>query len=212
MNMNNNIKIDNNIGDNKKRKSLWPYLFLLTILLFFCVFGMTYSIYYGDDLPNQEVDTGKIVFTYSDVDKAGSGILLEDATPISDIQGKVMTGKNQYFDFYVTATTYSSKLKYMILINKDNSSTLSNDSVRMYLTKVMGSYEEELVLDTFSNLKIENINDKDYYVLYENTLDSNLVNHSESYRLRMWLDEDSINYYNKTFSIKVDVYAYQIEG
>ena len=77
---------------------------------------------------------------------------------------------------------------------------------------MMGSCEEEKVFTNFSSLKKEVINNKDYYVLYEKTLDEGLKNYNESYRLRMWLKEDSKDYEDKMFSIKVDVYAYQVEG
>lgn len=123
-----------------------------------------------------------------------------------------MVGKNQYFDFYITATTKKAKLLYKLLINKNEQSTLSDKNIQIYLTQMMGSYEEEKVFTNFSSLKKEVINNKDYYVLYEKTLDEGLKNYNESYRLRMWLKEDSKDYEDKMFSIKVDVYAYQVEG
>ena len=123
-----------------------------------------------------------------------------------------MVGKNQYFDFYITATTKKTKLLYKLLINKNEQSTLSDKNIQIYLTQMMGSYEEEKVFTNFSSLKKEVINNKDYYVLYEKTLDEGLKNYNESYRLRMWLKEDSKDYEDKMFSIKVDVYAYQVEG
>ena len=88
----------------------------------------------------------------------------------------------------------------------------SDKNIQIYLTQMMGSYEEEKVFTNFSSLKKEVINNKDYYVLYEKTLDEGLKNYNESYRLRMWLKEDSKDYEDKMFSIKVDVYAYQVEG
>lgn len=205
------VKIDSNQEKQSKSHYL-TYLFFFAILLFFCVFGITYSVYYGDGNSDQEIDTGKIIFTYSDVGQAGNGILLNDALPISDAIGKSMVGKNQYFDFFVSASTNKKPLLYKILINKDQNSTLSNQNVNLYLTQVMGSYEEEVVLTNFSDLKEEVINQKKYYVLYEKELESNLENYNESYRLRMWIKEDAYNYENQFLSIKIDVYAYQLEG
>lgn len=208
----------NSVNKEKKTEeeehSLWqymPYLLLFTILLFFCVFGITYSIYKGDSGSDNEIVTDQIIFSYSDVDKVGNGIFIQDAIPISDDMGKAMTGKNQYFDFYITASTKKSKVFYQLLVNKDEESTLSNNNVRIYLTKMLGSYEEELVLDNFSNLKQKKVKNKDYYVLYEKTLSESLENYSDSYRLRMWVAEDATNYENQKFSIKIDVYAEQVE-
>lgn len=205
-----NKELDSDQEQESKRR-YWPYLFLFAILLFFCVFGITYSIYYGEEDPDHEIDTGQIVFTYSDVGQAGNGILLEDAMPISDAVGKSMVGTNQYFDFYITATTDNVNILYKLLVNKSQKSTLDNSNVRLYLTQVMGSYEQEKVLTDFSDLRLENINKKDYYVLYEKELEKGLKDYNESYRLRMWIKENARNYENKFFSIKIDVYAYQVE-
>lgn len=204
-----NQEQDFNQSEQKKR-SYWPYLFLLAILLFFCVFGITYSIYF-DDQDEHELNTGKIAFTYSDVGQAGNGILLEDAYPMSDTIGKAMVGSKQYFDFFVTATTDKTNLLYQILINKDENSTLDDDQVRIYLTQVMGSYEQEKLLSNMSDLVIKNIDNKEYYVLYETVLQKNLKNYIDSYRLRMWVKEDAQDYEEKYFSIKVDVTASQVK-
>lgn len=205
----NQKQISNQEEGDKKR--YWPYLFLLALLLFFCIFGITYSIYYGNN-EDQEVSTGQIIFSYSDVGQASNGIILGDAYPTMDAVGKAMVGKGQYFDFFVTASTTKTNLLYKILLNKDEQSTLSDSKVRIYLTKVMGGYEEEVFFGDFSDLTLENINKKQYYVLYEKVLDKNLKDYSDSYRLRMWIKDNSENYEQQFFSIKVDVQAYQVKG
>lgn len=207
--------MDNNVNSDQKNNSSDKnryiiYLLLFVILTFFCVFGITYSIYKPDS-GNQEIETGNIVFSYSDVGQSGNGILLKNALPISDEYGKVMVGSNQYFDFSITASTKSANVHYKLLLAKDEISTLDNNNVRIYLTQLFGGYEKELVISNFSELKKEVINSKTYYVIYEKTLDEKLENYSDVFRLRMWLKEDATDYYNQTFSLKVDVYAYQVE-
>ena len=197
--------------DEDEKTSYWPYLFLFTIIMFFCVFGISYSIYRGDDPSDSEIDVGNIIFTYSDVNQGGSGILLKNAFPTTDTVGKAMVGRGQYFDFYITANTKSSDLEYKLLINKSSSSTLKDNNVRIYLTQVMGSYEKELVLTDFSSLKTERILGKDYYVLYVKRLASSENTYNDSYRLRMWVKKDAIDFQNQYFSIKVDVNASQVE-
>lgn len=213
MDNNNLVNKQEDMSSNQEQQTkgrYWTYLFLLAILLFFCVFGITYSIYYGVDDENHEIDTGQIVFTYSDVGQFGNGILLENAMPVTDAVGKSMVGTNQYFDFYITASTINTNILYKILVNKNQNSTLDNSNVKLYLTQVMGSYEQEKVLTNFSDLKLENINNKDYYILYEKELEKGIKNYNESYRLRMWIKEDASNYENQFFSVKIDVYAYQV--
>lgn len=210
----NQKEVDEQIDNQQEEESkgrYWPYLFLFSILLFFYIMGITYSFYNNSGGGDHQIETGQIVFTYSDIGQVGNGIMLQDAMPTSDAVGKSMVGTNQYFDFYITATTANSNIFYKLLVDKNKKSTLNNNNIRLYLTQVMGGYEQEKVLTDFSDLKLEKINDKDYYILYEEVLDKGLKDYSQSYRLRMWIKEGARNYENQFFSIKVDVYAYQVE-
>lgn len=196
--------------DEKKIIFYFPYLLIFTILMFFSVFGITYSVYKGD-LDDNEINTDQILFTYTDVDKVGNGIYLKNAVGIPDKLGKMMVGSKQYFDFFVTATTNKRNIMYYVLVNKEDKSTLQNENVRIYLTELMGSREKEVVLEDFSDLKTKKLNGKTYYVLYKKKLVHPLENHTDSYRLRMWVKEDAKNYENRNFSVKIDVYAEQAE-
>lgn len=208
-NFNNSVQSDT--SKENKKINYFIYLFIFTVLLFFCVFGITYCVYKLDSSDNQ-IETGEMIFSYSDVSQAGNGINIKNATPISDEQGKVMVGENQYFDFSVTATTSKSIIKYKILIDKDSISTLSNDNVRVYLTQLLGGQELEVLLVDFSKLKLEKIGSKQYYILYEKDIEKGLNNYSDSYRIRMWVKEDARNYDDQIFKTKIDVYAYEIGG
>lgn len=208
--MDNNNFVDDQDKEIKGKKYL-IYLLFFTILLFFCVFGITYSIY-KPSTDDNGIETGNIIFTYSDVGKVGNGIFIKNATPISDELGKAMIGLNQYFDFSITSSTKNSKIHYKLLIDKDENSTLSNEKVRIYLTQLLVGTENELVLANFESLKIEEINHKKYYVIYDKTLEKNLNDYSDAFRLRLWLKDGATDYDDQFFSIKVDVYAYQVEG
>ena len=192
--------------DNKTRRIVYFIIFI--VLLFFSTFGITYSIYKGDT-DNQEIVTDKIIFSYSDVNKGGSGINITNAIPISDAAGRVLTGSGQYFDFSITATSKNTDIDYKLLVRKNDISTLPNTELRIYLTKLTGSFEEELVLDDFSNLRREAIDGINYYVLYEKTLNKGIEDYSDFYRLRMWVKEGSTNFDSKIFSLNVDVHAVQ---
>lgn len=196
--------------EENRRKYIF-FLIIFLLLLFVATFGITYTIYKGDMGENgQEIITNEIIFTYSDVDKSGNGIYITDAFPTTDLIGKKLLGKNEYFDFSVTATSKSSNINYKLLIDKGSDSTLSNDSVRIYLTSLNGNLETDVLLTDFSNLKEEKVNGKDYYVLYEKTLNKEIDNYSDLYRLRMWVKEDAVDYEEKRFSLKVDVIAVQV--
>lgn len=196
--------------EHKFKDKYWIYFLIFVVLLFFCIFSLTYSVYIRYNGENG-IEIGEIIFTYSDVNKAGSGISLENAVPMSDAIGKALINNKEYFDFSITTST-DSKILYKLLANKSDLSTLDNDKVRVYLTSTMGGYESELLLTNFSDLKEETINNKTYYVLYEKVLDKGLKDYSDSFRLRMWVADGSRDYEDRFFSIKVDVSASQIEG
>ena len=194
--------------DNRRRYII--FLLLLLILMFFATFGITYTLYKGDSGNSSEIITNNIIFTYSDVDRSGSGIQIKEALPITDEVGKNLFGTNQYFDFSVTATSKNSKLKYKLLARKGSDSTIDNDNIRIYLTSLSGNLEKEVLLTDFSKLRQEKIKNVNYYVLYEKELDKGIENYSDLYRLRMWIKEDATDYDLKKFSLNVDVTAEQV--
>ena len=196
--------------NDERRYAFFALIFL--VLLFLSTFGITVSFYKGSkssDTPN-EIVTEKIVFTYSDVDRGGNGISIKNAVPISDSVRKAMIGKGEYFDFSVTATSTNANILYKVLARKDSVSTLKDSDIRIYLASTNGNYEKEVVLDTFSRLKQVTIDGTDYYLLYEKTLDKNIENYSDFYRLKMWVKEGTSDYLEKKFALKIDVIAEQV--
>ena len=202
-------RISNEEYNSNRRKNVMIILMFL-VLFFFSLFGLTYSIYKGNGNEGIEITTGEIIFSYSDADKAGNGIDIRDAIPIPDSNGRTLLGNRQYFDFSVTATSEKKDIAYKLLAKKLELSTLANSQLRIYLVSLTGNYEEEVLLKDFSELETEIINGIEYYLLYEKTLTKGVVNHSDFYRLRMWVKEGSQDYLNKTFSIRVVAHAVQV--
>lgn len=193
--------------EKKERRRNIFLIIIFMFLLFLSSFGITYSVYKGDSGGNNEIITDKIIFSYSDVDRAGSGIYIDNALPISDEVGKKLIGSKEYFDFNINATSKRTDIKYQLLVKKNNESTLSNNDVRIYLTSLNGTYEQGIVLNNFSDLTTTEVDGTTYYVLYEKVLNKGIDNYSDYYRLRMWVKEDAVDYDNKMFSINVDVKA-----
>ena len=197
--------------EKKERRRNIILIIIFMFLLFLSSFGITYSVYKGDSGGNNEIITDKIIFSYSDVDRAGSGIYIENAMPTKDEVGKKLIGSKEYFDFNINATSKRTDIKYQLLIRKNDVSTLSNNDVRIYLTSLNGTYEQELLLMYFSDLDTTTVDGTDYYVLYEKVLNKGIDNYSDYYRLRMWVKEDAVNYEDKMFSINVDVSAIGVD-
>jgi len=196
-------------------------ILLLFLSLTFIFIGISYSIftYFGEGLTNNVIETGRVVFSYSDADGGGNGILIEDAVPISDDVGKHLSGKGEYFDFSVTASTTTTDLVYEIAALKNDESTLDEKYVKIYLTEVNGIDEVEtsLTVDddvvTYNELNTTTNPLLKGKTIYYGTVKAGEVAYGQNFRLRMWVSvPDEVNFdYNevndKMFSVKVNVAA-----
>jgi len=128
-----------------------------------------------------ELSTPGLKFSYKE---SGNAISLSSNSPISDATGKVSA---TYFDFevkYQNATT--DTLDYYIYLEKDLSSTISDEYIKVYLTDQ--SNIEIVEPSLFNNLQnySEVANSK---VLYTNSITSSGTETIHTYRLRVWIDE-----------------------
>ncbi len=205
------------------RSKLSVLAFILLFLSMICLFsGISYSIftYFGEGLTNNVIETGRVVFSYSDSNGGGNGIRIEDALPTLDEQGKILSSSNEYFDFSVTATSANSALTYEITVLKDPDSTLEEEWLKVYLTTFEGSQEVPTsltnrsgVVATYNQLSDTKNSLLEGKTIYYGTVDSGEINYGRKFRLRMWvkvpeqLDFDYSTLANKQFSLKVNVAA-----
>lgn len=187
---------------------IWVFFCLVGILLVLIISGIAFSIIDSGNNKPIKIDPN-IVFKYSDVNGSGPGILISNMAATPDEVGKKLNGNNQYFDFTVSGDLKNNAAKYSILLKKDDISTLSDDSVKVYLTKIDGVLENDILSTPYlySDLKSIKVEDEDYKVIYEKTYNDLTTNFSDSYRLRMWIKIDAEDYYGKDYSLKVSVMA-----
>lgn len=195
---------------------------ILFLSLTFVFIGVSYAIfnYFGDGMTNNVIQTGRVVFSYSDANGGGNGINIENAVPIPDDMGKMLSGDGEYFDFSVSASTANNDLAYEVTALKDSNSTLADEYVKIYLTIFDGNQETATPL-TFTNQIVatyDQLKDTDNSLLtgktiYYGTVKAGEVAYGQKFRLRMWLkvpedaDFDYNNIDNKYFSLKVNVAA-----
>lgn len=164
----------------------------------------------GTGKPSEDV----VKFYYSDTTGVGNGISIVNAVPTDDSVGKLLVGDKNYFDFYVTATTVKRPISYNIIATKKDGSTLDENSVKVYLTKVSGVNEIEIV-NCYNGGKVKTYNEYSNVnygfvvgkLLYRETIKANTKNYKSSYRLRIWVNDNAINWEDKDFSLKINVYA-----
>lgn len=196
---------------------------IILFLSLVCLFtGLSIAIftYFGEGLTSNVIQTGRVVFSYSDANGGGNGINIENASPIPDDMGKILSGTGEYFDFSVSATTTNTDLVYEITAIKNSSSTLAEKYVKLYLTTLDGTTETETSITSPSTgiVTYDQLNNTTNSLLtgktiYYGTVNSGEVAYSKNFRLRMWVtapedvnfDYSEIN--DKNFSIKVNVAA-----
>lgn len=219
----NDFKNQNHIPRKRKFSGeIYLFLFLLILLLaglstlsvaFYQQYG---GLGNGSIDSNNTITTGDIVFAYSDAisdGKPSNGIQITNAMPLSDELGKIMIKDRTYFDFQIIAKEANNNVKYEVILEKLQSSTLSDDNVKVYVTELQGSEEIPItetlnygavkVYSQFEDASLQNVDGKK---LFEREVNNN--NYQRNYRLRIWLRENAQNYSNQTFSVKVLINAF----
>ena len=165
------------------------------------------------------ITTGTITMNYTD---DSNGINLTNAMPMSDENGKALTGENNVFDFTVSATISGSgttQIDYAIIAAPEDGNTLNDEDIKVWLTDTsdegQGNTTDPVVLNTLPASSTVRAttgapNTADDYVLKSGTYSG--TGGSDSYRLRMWVDynapsmagdvEDQL-----TYKLRVNVYG-----
>lgn len=196
--------------DQLKRESSGKLFIIIIALLIFIITMIGLSLatftYTKEKDSLNTISTGNIYLNYTE---DTNGINITDAYPINDEVGKALTDQNYYFDFSVEADISGNVVAdYEVAAEKVNNSTLSNDDVKLYLEKKNeNAYEEVMAPKNFTPLK----ESTDLGTLAGSMLldkDSLSKSGTVNYRLRMWVDGDTIlGDLEKTFGVKVSIKA-----
>ena len=176
-----------------KKKILLVIGALLSVIVI--TVGVSFAFFNYAKLGSTEnsITSGTITFLYTEVDKVGAGIKLENAIPITDTAGKMLIGSGNVFNFKVTSTTnMDASIPYEVTARMKSDSTLDKDVVKVYLTK--GETEEEVLLDKYSNLtQTERVNESVAIekTIYKGKVPSKTENYEENFKLRMWIDSET---------------------
>jgi len=188
-------------------------LAILSIVLVTLGISLAFFNYGKEGVQDNAITTGSITFLYTEVSGVGNGIKIENTFPMSDEKGKVLTGEGEYFDFKVTSKTAGMyAIPYEVTARKSSDSADIDEYVRVYLTK--GETNEEVLLDNYNNLTQASKVEESKYTektIYTGEVPEGSINYEESFRLKMWLDEDTRfdnqDMNNKKFTLTVNVYA-----
>ena len=133
--------------DNKKKKTGLLLSILGVMSLVLITAGVTYAFfsYAKEGQTTNTISTGTLEFTYTEVDNNSQGILIQDALPMTDAEGKVLGGNTQdhtqlaanrnVFLFTISSTTTSkANIPYIVTAKKQAGSTIDDSQIKLYLT------------------------------------------------------------------------------
>lgn len=192
------------IKENSQKKMLLSVLGVAILVV--AVIGISFAAYsatfdYGDA---NSIKTGTIMVSYTEPSNA---INLENAMPMSDTDGKALTGDGKTFDFSVsTQATNALTVPYTISLTKVDTSTLGDNEVKVYLTK---GGTEVLAPTLVSNLadNAARSGSKTLYTTQDVYNGTEKEAKTTDYVLRMWVDKnvtvDATN--KKTYKALVNV-------
>ena len=188
-----------------KQNKLILIIFMISIILI--ITGVTYSLYeiLFTGRKEQVIDAGGIVFKYNET---SDGLILDNNSILNDTDGK---SQEKYFDFEISlASNKNTSINYIIAIDENDISTLTNDKVKVYLTN---QDNIEIVSPiSISQLEVD-VNKNNYKKLYNKQ-----INQGEKhlYRLRTWIDDtkdlytETSNDGNHTLEMKDVIYKFKI--
>ena len=168
----------------------------IVVLLLLVIIGVSYAIFAVTDLSNENtISLGQISMSYTEPENA---LVLENALPMGNAEGMA---QSNYFEFKVMthATTDADDSGGLIIPYEINLGEIETDSdkqalakhqIKVYLTKVVGGSEEEVVgpilLSNLTESSTSNLNIYQARDIHRNA-GSEITT---TYRLRAWIDED----------------------
>ena len=188
-----------------KQNKLLLIIFMISVILI--ITGVTYSLYeiLFTGRKEQVIDAGGIVFKYNET---SDGLILDNNSILDDTDGK---SQEKYFDFEISlASNKNTSINYIIAIDENDISTLTNDKVKVYLTN---QDNIEIVSPiSISQLEVD-VNKNNYKKLYNKQ-----INQGEKhlYRLRTWIDDtkdlytSTSNNGNHTLEMKDVIYKFKV--
>jgi len=200
------------------KKNKIGFTIIMCLLLIMVTIGVTYAAFSftKEGTVENSLETGTIVLTYTE---GKTAITLNEAYPMSDEQGKLLTGENNVFDFTVQANlSRKVPIGYEVAAVKipiTDMTPLEDDEVKLYLEKAIDpetSYQEILAPTHFLPRDEQSeIGSPVGSMIIDSGTFINQGTTIHNYRLRLWVadDADLSSGVAKKYGVKINVYAKQ---
>ncbi len=201
----------------KSRKKLILSSALLFVLVLVTI-GVTYAVFTfsREGAIENTLETGTVTLTYTE---GKTGITLNEAYPISDDAGKVLTGVNHVFDFTVQANlSKSMSINYEVTAVKipiTDMTSLEDNEVKLYLERAIDpevEYQEVLAPSNFIPREEQSsLGSPSGSMILDQGSFTNQGTTIHNYRLRMWIADDAVipSGESRKYGVRVNVYASQ---
>lgn len=163
------------------------------IILVVCIL---FLLVFDDNKPNNSI-TDKVSISFLD---NSNSINISNLDIISDDLGKT---SGNYLEFNVTGIAINN-LKYNINLIKDNTSTLSDDLVKVYLTEVRDDIEYSTYNGVVSFSNLVNSSD-DGKIIYSDIIKPGEVAYGRKFRLRAWISNKDALSQIRNFKLSVNI-------
>lgn len=191
--------------ENSQKKVLLSVLGVAILVV--AVIGISFAAYsttFSSATANS-ISTGTIMVSYTEPTNA---INIPDAMPMSDTDGKALSGSGKTFDFVVsTQASNALTVPYTITLTKEESSTLADNEVKVYLTKDGADVVAPTLVSALSDASGTRAGSKVLYSTSDVFTTTSEPAKTSNYVLRMWVDSavtvDSSS--SKTYRAKVNV-------
>lgn len=172
--------------ENSQKKVLLSVLGVAILVV--AVIGISFAAYSAtfDSANANSIATGTIMVSYTEPTNA---INITDAMPLSDENGKALSGEGKTFDFTVsTQATNALTVPYTISLTKVGAdSTLADSEVKVYLTKGGTAVLAPTLVSNLTDATRSGA--KTLYSTQDVYTATGEAAKSTDYVLRMWVDE-----------------------
>ncbi len=223
--------------DEKKNQRKKVLILVLVLGLVLLTIGGTYAFftYARQGQKINTLTTGAMYFVYDELpNQEGNQISISNAFPVTDEEG-MSQDKPGMFEFEVRSRTQGADINYEVYLSKGTNSTgleeLPEKVIRTYLTEVenkgMDTESEKAIQNHWTSKEINNYSrlwysqvppvkeDLSGRTLLQDTVPDSPNEYKKTFRYRMWLGDNAEGvdfegnwiYGNKSFTVKVNVYA-----
>lgn len=214
--------MDKNENRNNSKQILLSIIGVAILIV--AVVGISFAAFTYSKAGNVEntISTGTISMSYNE---STNGILIENAVPLSETDGKALIGEREYFDFTVSADIVgNTTINYEVVAVKDNASftnVVSDSDIRLYLEQSADNgttYTQKMAPSAWTSIDPSNESGTDSYgasngsmKLTEGTFAGTAGTNASAthyYRLKMWVDQAYVvDGTARSYQVKVNVYG-----